>query len=217
MALKMTPDHAMKRVLFEKVEAAKLEGLGFDPEVGNKRGNTTCLFCGSTVPVEYIKGQGLQQHIKHQIMAVVATKNQEKGKIYISGHDLETYIPKEPDLESKIQQLCTEFDISLPDEPLPAQGTLGFRVQAYGLLRWRDLFTSRQLLALLSFTTEVHKAYKAMLAEGLEHERAKAITTYLGLMVDRLADFNSSLCRWVSVGDKVSDTYARHEIGRAHV
>ena len=31
-------------------------------------------------------------------------------------------------------------------------------------------------------------------------------------MVDSLADFNSSLCRWVSVGDKVADTYARQAL-----
>lgn len=212
VALKMMPDHATKKVRFEKVEAATLEGLGFDPETGNKRGNTACLFCGSTVPVEYVKEQGLQQRIKHQIMAVVATKNQEKGKVYISGHSMEAYIPKESEVELKTQQLCTELDMSLPNEPLPVQGTLGFRVQAYGLLRWKDLFTPRQLLSLLTFTTEVHHAHAAMLAEGMDEERAKAVTTYLGLMIDRLADFNSNLCRWVSVGDFVADTYARHAL-----
>ena len=31
-----------------------------------------------------------------------------------------------------------------PDEPLPPIGTLGFRVQRYGMLQWGDLFTARQ-------------------------------------------------------------------------
>jgi len=78
--------------------------------------------------------------------------------------------------------------------------------------RFIDLFTPRQLLALLTFTAEIHHAHQTMLEEGIESEKVTAITTYLGLMVDRLADFNSSLCRWVSVGDKVADTYARQAL-----
>ena len=31
-------------------------------------------------------------------------------------------------------------------------------------------------------------------------------------MVDRLADFNSSLCRWVSAGDFVASTYGRQAL-----
>ena len=36
----------------------------------------------------------------------------------------------------------------VPDEPLPPIGTLGFRVQRYGMLQWGDLFTARQKVAL---------------------------------------------------------------------
>jgi REP element-mobilizing transposase RayT len=35
----------------------------------------------------------------------------------------------------------------VPDEPLPPVGTLGFRVQRYGMLQWGDLFTARQKTA----------------------------------------------------------------------
>ena len=38
----------------------------------------------------------------------------------------------------------------VPDEPLPPIGTLGFRVQRYGMLEWGDLFTARQKVALAS-------------------------------------------------------------------
>src|SRR5204863_5556373 len=33
-ALKMVPDHTTKKVRFERVQSATLQGLGFDPEVG---------------------------------------------------------------------------------------------------------------------------------------------------------------------------------------
>ena len=37
----------------------------------------------------------------------------------------------------------------VPDEPLPPIGTLGFRVQRYGMMQWGDLFTARQKAALV--------------------------------------------------------------------
>ena len=45
--------------------------------------------------------------------------------------------------------MCEEGGLAfVPNEPLPPQGTLGFRVELYGMLQWGDLFTPRQLLAL---------------------------------------------------------------------
>ena len=38
----------------------------------------------------------------------------------------------------------------IPDEPLPPIGTLGFRVQRYGMMQWGDLFTARQKVGLVT-------------------------------------------------------------------
>jgi hypothetical protein len=49
-------------------------------------------------------------------------------------------------------------DLSLvPDEPLPPDGTIGFRVQKYGMKTWGDLFTPRQALALTTFVACVRQ------------------------------------------------------------
>src|SRR6266496_694878 len=206
IALRMIPDHETKKVRFERVQSPTFNGLGFDPEAGSKRGNATCLFCGAMASVDYIKEQGQKKHINHQMTAIILTKFEGSGKVYLAGADIESYIPDESRVGQKIDQLRTEMGLTVPDEPLPAQGTLGFRVQVYGILKWKDLFTSRQLLALLTFTSEIHHAYDTMLKEEIDPEKATAITTYLGLMVDKLADFNSNLCRWVSAGDFVAGT-----------
>ena len=47
IALRMIPDHNTKKVRFEKVQSTTLQGLGFDPDAGSKRGNATCPFCGA--------------------------------------------------------------------------------------------------------------------------------------------------------------------------
>ncbi|MEO0264539.1 MAG: DNA methylase, partial [candidate division WOR-3 bacterium] len=86
----------------------------------------------------------------------------------------------------------------VPDEHLPPKETLGFRVQRYGILKWGDLFNSRQKLALITFTEKVRLAYKKMIEEGYEEEFAKAVVSYLGLGVNRLATYLVVLTRWRS-------------------
>ena len=41
----------------------------------------------------------------------------------------------------------------------------------------------------------------------MEHERAKAIATYLGMIIDRVADRASSLCRWGSTREETGHTF----------
>ncbi len=212
IALKMTPDHTTKKVRFEKVQSSKLQGLGFDPEAGSKRGNTACWHCGATVNSEYVKQQGRAHYMKSQPIAVIATKQDSKGKIYLDIDKFQTWIPSEEYIQKHIIDICQNEQITLPDETLPKEDTKNFWTIDYGLTRFIDLFTSRHLLALLTFTAEVHHAHTAMIEEGLEPERAAAITTYLGLMVDRLADFNSTICMWISMGDFVAHTYARQSL-----
>ena len=144
-------------------------------------------------------------------MAVVFTQQVGQGKLYIAGTDIENFSGDENIIKKKIDNLCEQYNLELPKESIP-QYLTGGTCYPYGLTRFVDLFTPRQLLALLTFTIEIHGAYYAMLENGMDQERAKAITTYLGLMVDRLADYNSSLCRWVSVGNFVADTYAKQAL-----
>src|SRR5205814_310764 len=97
---------------------------------------------------------------------------------------------------------------------------LGFRVPAYGLTRWADLFTNRQLVALTTFSDLVSGARDLILkdAKGLfagrkelklpdggdgELAYADAIATYLGLGVGRLADVQNSLCGWENTKTQV--------------
>jgi len=199
-------------VRFERVQSPTLHGLGFDPETESRRGNTDCLHCVATVNSEYVKQEGRTGHMSHQLIAVIATRDNGKGKTYLDVNDFQSWVPLEKHTQECIIELCRDEHLTSPDEPLPKEDSKNFWTIEYGLTHYINLFTPRQLLALLTFTSEVQHAYNTMLEEGIVLEKAAAITTYLGLMIDRLADFNSSLCRWVSVGDKVADTYARQAL-----
>jgi putative DNA methylase len=212
IALRMVPDHTTRKVRFERVQSPTLQGLGLDPEEGSNRGNTVCLHCGATVNSDYVKQEGRAGRMKQQLIAVVATKKDSKGKTYLDVNIFQFWIPSEEYIQKRISELCQQAHLTLPEEALPKEDSKNFWTVEYGLTRFVDLFTPRQLLALLTFIAEVRHAYLTMLEEGVESERAAAITTYLGLMVDRLADRNSTICHWDNAYEKTSNTYARQAL-----
>jgi len=204
VALKPVVDRAAKQVTFEVVTGDALDG--FDPSKGtSSRGHATCLFCNQVADVEYIRTEGQAGRIWETPLVVIYAR-ERAGKGYRPSTD------QDEDLFQEALTLLTEVDDDAPDEPLPAVGTLGFRVQRYGLTRWSDLFNSRQLLALITFSRQVRAVYDAMLAAGMNPERAKAVTTYLAMAVDRLAEDQSSLCRWNSTAEKMQGTFGRQAL-----
>src|SRR3954453_6768158 len=83
------------------------------------------------------------------------------------------------------------------------QQALGFRVGNYGMTKWSDLFTDRQLLALTTFSDLLGETMKKIrrdaLAAGLSDDgiplrdsgvgvtaRAQAIAVYLAFAIDRM-------------------------------
>lgn len=50
---------------------------------------------------------------------------------------------------------------------------------------------------------EIRRVHERMIGEGIDAERAKAITTYLGLWLSRLTDKFNNLARWNNAGEKI--------------
>jgi putative DNA methylase len=75
-----------------------------------------------------------------------------------------------------------------------------------------DLFTRRQLAMLMTLSRLVREAHAEMLRAGIDSERAKAIATYLGLLIDRMADRHSTLCTWDNTREGISSTYSRQAL-----
>ncbi len=51
-----------------------------------------------------------------------------------------------------------------------------------------------------------------MIEEGYDEEYAKAVVSYLGLGVNRLADYNSSLTVWAVAGEFIAHTFGRQAL-----
>jgi adenine-specific DNA methylase len=87
---------------------------------------------------------------------------------------------------------------AIPDELLPPEGTLGFRVQKYGMATWADLFTARQKLAMHAITTKTDTINDAR--------------SVFALSLTRCADYWSSGARWVAPGEFVAGTFGRQAL-----
>lgn len=212
VALRVIPNHVTMRVEFEVVEAAAEKDLGFDPAAGSSRGNSTCRHCGTTVGVDVVKTEGMAGRIRQQLMAIVCTTVGEQGKTYLAGSHYERYVPDGIEIKKRLDELCEETKLTVPEEPIEKKDTLNFKVPLYGMLQFKDLFTSRQLLALMTFVKWVRLAHDEIVQQGYEGEFAKAIATYLGIMCDRIADYNSSITHWHNTGEKMSNTFSRQAL-----
>jgi len=114
---------------------------------------------------------------------------------------------------------AAQIPYGLPTEPLPESGTSGagraFTVPLYGFKTWADLFTPRQLLALVTFARWTRAAREEMRRLGYPEEWGEAIGGYLALAVDKVADYNSSICVWHVSREVIGHTYTRFALPMA--
>ncbi|NOG48686.1 MAG: DUF1156 domain-containing protein [Chloroflexi bacterium] len=120
-------------------------------------------------------------------------------------------MPDDDAIRARIEALTAETGITPPDEPLPQQLTGGM-CTIYGLDQFYKLFAARQMLTLLAFVKGVRAAHDAITAAGADPEYAMAVTTYLGLALDKVTDRNSTLCRWDLSFSGLASTFARQAL-----
>ncbi|MBI4814844.1 MAG: DUF1156 domain-containing protein [Deltaproteobacteria bacterium] len=182
------------------------------PEPTVRRGAATCLRCGFTMPVERVREQLTAQHggAANALLVGVATAD-EKG--------LRSFRPPDPADHDALERAKLELAKLetrtigalplLPEEPLPPIGTLGFRVQRYGMVRWRDIFTPRQLLTL----TTLVEAIQEVLPEDREPDGlGVAVRSCLALAVDRMCDYQNTGCSWNPSGSALPHLFTRQAL-----
>jgi len=204
------------KVKFEIVGQERPFPKDFDPEKGTvSRAIAHCLVCGSTVDDNTVRKLFQDGKAGQRMVAVVLHHPKMQGKTYrlATEKDVEIFKLAEEYLEEKRTKLMEDWGIDpVPDEELPPKETLGFRVQRYGMTKWGDLFNSRQKLALITFTEKVRLAYEKMIEEGYDKEYAKAVVSYLGLGVDRMADYMSNLCRHDNTQERTVNVFGRQAL-----
>lgn len=189
-----------------------------EPETIGRRGGR-CLYCGGPLTLDYIRAESRDHGLGNRMMAIVCESPFHKGRWYTS-------------IEQEDEELALEVKkpVGTPVTPLPKKA-LSFRVQAYGMDQHWKLFTNRQLTSLVGLSDLVaemrvvieHDAMAsglgddAMLAKGGIGAKAyaEAVSVYLAFMVDKMADYSSSICTWHNTGEKMRNVFSRQAIPMA--
>ena len=200
VALRPSPCPDERRVEFEVVQASTVEEIGFDPSEGMRGTATKCLCCGSAVTAKYVRGYGKSEGFGQQLLCVICVNPFGTGKLYFID---DSWIDKEEGrqraAEERARTLEQELRVVTMDAVIPPTGNAGLatgKSYLYGVERFRDAYTSRQRAVLLEFIWQIHIAHKEMLQNGVETDRAEAITVYLALWISRLTDRFNALARW---------------------
>ena len=203
-ALRLIPS---KKKIEIKIESTKFD---FDPDEGTvKRGSCVCPVCNQTTSDDYIKNFSKKNGFGKRLLAVIKTKD-SRSKIYLLPDEREIAafdrsIKKLSEYENKMIGTTT----LIPNENLPTN-TQYSGPYVYGITKWRELFNERQLLMNIKMVEKLHYMYNLILDETNDRDHAKSIATLLAVLVDRLVDYNSSLCLLCSTGGRgVVHTFGR--------
>jgi adenine-specific DNA methylase len=212
VALKLVVDKQSKSIGFKAVQDDEID---FDPSKGTtSRATVLCPVCGSGIDDKTVRQEAQQGRMGQRMIAVVLHHPDRQGKSYrITEEDMEIFQEAEAYLDKKQQHLHDKWGIDpVPDEKITTPCHDVDRPPMYGMPFWGDLFNSRQKLVLVTFVDKVKEAHHRMLEDGYGEEYAKAVATYLALAVDRLADYNSTLCIWAVAGGFVGHTFSRQAL-----
>ena len=213
-SLRLIPNPQYRRIDFEVVRGMKPSDVG---QGTAKRGAAACLCCGYATPATSVRRQLASRDggtSTARLFCVVTTHPNEQGRFYRlpTKIDLEAVAKAGASLQQKKSDSKHLFNL-VPDEPLPPQGTLGFRVQLYGIKQWGHLFSPRQALVLVTLNEKV-RAVRAHLDKLHENGLAEAVQAVLALNVDKMADYGSSLASWSSPASQetIRGTFSRQAL-----
>jgi adenine-specific DNA methylase len=184
-----------------------------------KRGSATCLCCGYTTPNSQVRKQLTKKRggaNDAMLLCVVSTRSTAQGRFYRAPtqSDIDA-IAKTTTRLSELLAAHTGSMSLIPDEPTPLGGGRGagraFSQRNYGMNDFADLFSSRQALAIATFSQLLWRACdEVRQREGTAF--GNAVQAVLACAVDREAEHQTTLCRWNSTGQKMQATFGRQAL-----
>lgn len=195
-----------------EVNTGKIPNGELDGTVARSGG--TCILSKTPIPFKYIREQAKNNKMNMKLMAIVAEG--KKGRVYISPTS---------EIEEKALAINGERFVETTISHWPGRTN----VVEYGMTKFLDIFTSRQLVALTTFSDLINEAREkaiqdakavGMYDDGLRvSEEGKGATAYgdalavfLTFIVDRSADFNNSLTGWRKGNEKIMYLFSRQAI-----
>jgi adenine-specific DNA methylase len=177
----------------------------------SKGGAATCPRCGHTTSVERVRSQLSARRggaADARLLAIVTDTASGRGYRAPKPADLR----RVADAERLVKELGEKADgFGVPDEPLNHLRGF-FNVVLYGMERWGELFTPRQLASLLTFWRILRDELPSELRKHYSASDSVAIVSAMACVLGRATNGWSSVCRWHSRGEKIEGTFARQAL-----
>lgn len=165
----------------------------------------TCLLTGVPIKGDYIQEQGKAGRIGYRLIAVVADLG--RGRTYLPADDNQTAIA---------EQATPSW---YPEELLSTHPQY-MGAPRYGMARFGDLFTPRQLTTMAILSDLVKETYADVARDAMiagvspadAQDYSRTVTTFLSLALDRCADFNCGLSTWKPSGQQQMHLFTRQAI-----
>ncbi len=161
------------------------------------RTGVKCICCGESAPLSYVRNEGKDGHIGTQLVAIVA--DSINGRVYFPANN----------------EHMMAANISKPDSFIDGEISKNprwFSPPAFGLNNFSDLFTNRQLTALITFSDFINDIKKQIIDDGGTKEYSNAVSVYLVLGISRMADIDNALCSWETSKTQVRHLFTRQAI-----
>ena len=147
---------------------------------GNKR-EATCVACGHSVRFRYLHEQAKNGDMGKVMIAIVAEGAQ--GRLFLS--------PTDTHIEIALAAIPTWEPMGTLSEQ-----SLADNVQNYGITHWHEIYTSRQLTTLTTFSDLLPDARDRMIQDGATDDYADSLSTYLAFAIGKTAEKGCRGVRW---------------------
>ena len=219
--IRLLPDTTSGTCSFEIVTKASDQSPGTV-----SRAKATCPYpnCGATTPAGYISTEAQSGRLGHQLYCIIYRDTWEtktkSGRVSKRPKTSRGFrVPKEGDdntaqVQQQLEKLTEPWETKgiLPNEEI-LRGDKTATPLDYGMPRWRDMFSPRQLLA----HGYCVQAFQDLVDEDRDadklDENRKAAWCYIALAMDKMINRNSLITRWDSGKDIVTGTFDSHDFG----
>lgn len=208
VALTMDVDKLRKNITFGITSGKNIHRTNGTMQ---NRGNVLCPYCEQVTPVSDLRMAGLAGKMGERMVGVTVEDKDGKGYRSVEEADLAAVRNAlEINVERPAELILPE--INAQDAEDDVSNSTGIRVHLYGMTTWGSLFNRRQLVAMQSFVGCLHEAIEKMRIEILDAEYRDALAIYLGLWLDRIASFTSSVCRWAAGSEIIKTPFGGQAI-----
>ncbi|MGH2702286.1 MAG: DUF1156 domain-containing protein [Actinomycetota bacterium] len=185
---------------------------GLDLSSGTvKAGSVTCPACGNSSLAKDVRDYGKRVGFGRRLYAILDIDGAERRYRAPRPEEVEGGESLATVLLNELKE-TPDGTSPLPDEDATNSSARIHRCYSYGYKSMRSYFNERQLYVLGTLCEAVRAAHKELLTSQIDQRRAEAIATYLGLVVDKIAEHNSSFTSYATNRESSRGTFPRQRI-----